>query len=40
MSALNMLTGLGIQLLWIVIGWLAVKVMWRFSVRQFSAVGG
>jgi ABC-2 type transport system permease protein len=36
----EMLTGLGMQLLWILIGWVAVKVMWKFSVRQFSAVGG
>jgi ABC-2 type transport system permease protein len=35
-----MLRGLGIQLLWIVLGWVAMKIMWRFSVRQFSAVGG
>jgi ABC-2 type transport system permease protein len=36
----HMLEGLGMQLLWIALGWLAVRVMWRFSVRQFSAVGG
>jgi ABC-2 type transport system permease protein len=35
-----MLRGLGIQLLWIILGWVAMKIMWRFSVRQFSAVGG
>ncbi len=40
MSAQTMLTGLGIQLLWIGLGWAAVRIMWRFSVRQFSAVGG
>jgi ABC-2 type transport system permease protein len=40
MSALEMLGGLGMQLLWIALGWVAVKLMWRFSVRQFSAVGG
>lgn len=40
MSIQKMLAGLGMQLVWIVIGWLAVKIMWRFSVRQFSAVGG
>lgn len=40
MTVQQMLTGLGVQVLWIAIGWLAVKIMWRFSVRQFSAVGG
>ncbi len=40
MSARVMLSGLGMQLLWIVLGWLAVKIAWRFSIRQFSAVGG
>jgi ABC-2 type transport system permease protein len=40
MSIQTMLTGLGMQLLWITIGVVAVKIMWRFSVRQFSAVGG
>ena len=40
MSVQTMLTGLGMQLLWITIGWVAARIMWRFSVRQFSAVGG
>ena len=40
LSVSEMLTGLGMQLLWIIIGFVAVKVMWKFSVRQFSAVGG
>ncbi len=40
MSFLHMLEGLGMQLLWIVIGWLAVMLVWRISIRQFSAVGG
>jgi ABC-2 type transport system permease protein len=40
MSALQLLGGLGMQLLWIVIGWLAVMLVWRICVRQFSAVGG
>jgi ABC-2 type transport system permease protein len=40
MSAVQMLQGLGMQILWIAIGWLAVMIVWRFSVRQFSAVGG
>lgn len=40
MSAQQMLAGLGIQLLWIAMGWLAVMIVWKYSVRQFSAVGG
>ncbi len=40
MSVQAMLTGLGMQLFWIMVGWVAVKIMWRFSVRKFSAVGG
>jgi ABC-2 type transport system permease protein len=40
LSVSEMLSGLGMQLLWIIIGFVAVKVMWKFSVRQFSAVGG
>ncbi len=40
MSAQHMLEGLGVQWLWIAMGWVAVKLLWRFSVRQFSAVGG
>jgi ABC-2 type transport system permease protein len=40
MSIPQMLVGLGMQLLWIAIGWVAVRIMWKFSVRQFSAVGG
>jgi ABC-2 type transport system permease protein len=40
MSVQTMLTGLGMQLLWIGLGWAAVRLMWKYSVRQFSAVGG
>ncbi len=40
MSVLHMLAGLGMQLLWIAIGWLAVQLAWKVSLRQFSAVGG
>jgi ABC-2 type transport system permease protein len=40
MSLQKMITGLGMQLMWIAIGCVAVKIAWRFSVRQFSAVGG
>ena len=36
----ELLSGLGAQLLWIVIGALLVKAVWRLGVRRFSAVGG
>jgi ABC-2 type transport system permease protein len=35
----ELLRGLGMQALWIVIGLVFVKVIWRFAVKQFSAVG-
>jgi ABC-2 type transport system permease protein len=40
MTFQRLLIGLGMQMLWIALGWVAVKIMWKFSVRQFSAVGG
>jgi ABC-2 type transport system permease protein len=40
MTLLQMLSGMGMQLLWIALGWVAVKIVWKFSVRQYSAVGG
>ncbi len=40
MSAVHMLEGLGMQLLWIALGFVAVRLVWRFSIKQFSAVGG
>ncbi len=36
----DLLLGLGAQFLWIVIGALLVKAVWRIGVRRFSAVGG
>jgi ABC-2 type transport system permease protein len=32
-------SGLGFQLLWIVIGFIITKVIWHFGVRRFSSVG-
>ncbi len=40
MSVTQLLTGLGMQLLWIVLGTALVQVVWRAGVRQFTAVGG
>jgi ABC-2 type transport system permease protein len=39
MSTGSLLNGLGMQLLWTVVGAAIVHVMWRFSVRHYSAVG-
>jgi len=35
----QLLYGLGMQVLWITIGIIAVNIMWRFGIRRFSAVG-
>ena len=39
MSTASLLGGLGMQLLWTAIGGAIVAVMWRLSVRHYSAVG-
>jgi ABC-2 type transport system permease protein len=39
-STRQLLGGLGMQLLWIAIGIVAVSILWRFAIRRFSAVGG
>jgi ABC-2 type transport system permease protein len=36
----SLLGGLGMQLLWIVLGIGAANLMWRAGIRRFSAVGG
>jgi ABC-2 type transport system permease protein len=36
----ELLRGLGMQLLWIAIGSVLVRVVWRFAVRRYSAVAG
>lgn len=35
----ELLTGLGIQYLWILAGWALVRIVWRYGIRQYSAVG-
>lgn len=35
----ELLGGLGMQALWILIGLVAVNVMWKFGIQRFSAVG-
>ena len=39
LSPLQLLRGLGMQLLWIVLGALAVNLVWKYSIRRYSAVG-
>jgi len=39
MSILSLLGGLGMQVVWTAIGGTIVAVMWRLSVRHYSAVG-
>jgi ABC-2 type transport system permease protein len=35
----GLLTGLVFQLAWIILGALAVSLVWRVGIRRFSAVG-
>lgn len=39
LSPAQLVAGLGIQALWIVVGILLVRVMWRHGIRRFSSVG-
>jgi len=39
-TPVELLTGLGIQFLWIGLGILGVAVVWKFAIRRYSAVGG
>jgi len=39
LTPLQLLQGLGIQVFWILLGLLAVKLIWRIGVRRFSSVG-
>jgi ABC-2 type transport system permease protein len=36
----QLLGGLAMQLLWIVVGAILVRIVWRFAVRRYSAVSG
>jgi ABC-2 type transport system permease protein len=35
----QLLFGLGMQVFWTVAGWVVVKIVWRFGIRRYSAVG-
>ena len=39
-SASALIRGLGVQVLWIVIGFLIFRVAWKHAVRRYTAVGG
>jgi ABC-2 type transport system permease protein len=36
----ELIGGLAMQVLWIVIGAIGVRVVWRFAIRHYGAVGG
>ena len=36
----QLIGGLGMQLFWIVVGSILVRIVWRFAVRRYSAVSG
>ncbi len=40
MSAPDLFTGLGMQLVWISLGVIALNIVWHFGIRRFSSVGG
>ena len=39
MSAPDLFTGLGMQLAWIVMGYIALNIVWHFGIRRFTSVG-
>jgi len=39
LPAEKLIYGLGMQVFWIVVGTMAVNIMWRFGIRKYSAVG-
>jgi ABC-2 type transport system permease protein len=39
LTPIQLASGLGMQVFWIVMGWLLVSVVWRLGVRHFTAVG-
>jgi ABC-2 type transport system permease protein len=38
-TTVELLSGLGFQLLWIIAGVLLVNIVWHFGIRRFSSVG-
>ncbi len=39
LSIQQLLAGLGMQALWIAVGWLLVQIVWRAGIRHFTSVG-
>lgn len=39
MSAHDLFIGLGMQLVWIVIGYITLNIVWHFGIQRFSSVG-
>jgi ABC-2 type transport system permease protein len=39
LTPLQLVSGLGMQLLWILIGVVLVRILWHFGIKRFSAVG-
>lgn len=35
----DLITGVGMQLLWILVGAVSVSYLWRYAIKQFSSVG-
>ena len=40
MTTVELLSGLGMQVLWIMLGLIAANLLWRVGIKRFSAVGG
>jgi ABC-2 type transport system permease protein len=38
-STTELLSGLGMQLLWILVGLVIVRIVWHYGIRRFSSVG-
>ena len=36
----DLVRGLGVQLLWVLIGWALIRLTWPWAVRRYAAVGG
>jgi ABC-2 type transport system permease protein len=39
LSPMELLAGLGAQVLWILVGIGLISIVWRYGIRRFSAVG-
>jgi ABC-2 type transport system permease protein len=39
LTSQEVLSGFGIQLIWIAVGTVAIRILWHFGIRKYSAVG-